>query len=254
MLATSCPSSLRSRRIKPPSSRVSRRRSARPANRSTGQKLAPRVFGKKAAPHARKTLLLILILHRENSGAEWKLVLGCAVDPNYSANPTYNPQSWNDGGYRGDGKTIQGNSNCYAYACNQKGPFKGGYNPLGGDKGFGMQPGDKAGDPIRTAEDFTLEGIRKRAIEDGLSPTPVEGGYRVFLVFAPNDNPIDRDYHWYREDDNGLWSQKHGSNPVDNVDASGHLISDPTQANHNYPGLNYSQQGGYLWVPPGFHF
>lgn len=82
MLATSCPSSLRSRRIKPPSSRVSRRRSARPANRSTGQKLAPRVFGKKAAPHARKTLLLILILHRENSGAEWKLVLGCAVDPN----------------------------------------------------------------------------------------------------------------------------------------------------------------------------
>jgi len=91
MLATSCPSSLRSRRIKPPSLRVSRHRSARPASRLPGQKLAPRVFGKKAAPHARETLLLILILHRENVGAEWGLVLGCVVAPNSGDTPRFDP-------------------------------------------------------------------------------------------------------------------------------------------------------------------
>jgi RHS repeat-associated protein len=158
-----------------------------------------------------------------------------------AGNPSYEPEKWNDGGNRDDGRSIQGNSNCYAYACNQKGPFAGHY---------GMNPGDASGHPIESESDITAEGIRKRAISDGLSPVPVKGGYRVYLVVDPGS-----DYHWYREDSNGKWSQKHGSMPVDNVDASGRPITNPERANHNYGrGTNYSQPGGYLWVPPGFQF
>jgi len=166
---------------------------------------------------------------------------GSSTAPN-SANPKYDPTSWNDGGSRNDGVTIQGNSNCYAYATNQKGPFNG---------GFGMQPGDASGNPITSADDISVDGIRSRAIADGLSPTPVDGGYPVVFVVDPGV-----DYHWYRQDDNGLWSSKPGSTPVNNVDASGNLITDPATANRNYGpnGPNYSQYGGTLWVPPNFKF
>jgi RHS repeat-associated protein len=154
--------------------------------------------------------------------------------------PTYDPAQWNDGGTRDDGTTVQGNSNCYAYATNQEGPFDG---------HFGMQPGDKSGAPQLTADDVTVPKIRARAIADGLSPVPVDGGYPVYLVVSPGT-----DYHWYREDSTGLWSHKPGSTPVTNVDASGNLIVNPELANHAFPSINYYQPGGYLWVPPGFHF
>jgi hypothetical protein len=39
-----------------------------------------------------------------------------------------------------------------------------------------------------------------------------------------------------------------------NVDAIGNWITNPATANHNYGSYNYSDSGGFLWVPPGFHF
>jgi RHS repeat-associated protein len=165
---------------------------------------------------------------------------GATTSSPLSGHPDYDPSKWNDGGARNDGKTIQGNTNCYAYACNQKGPFSGHY---------GMDPGNASGNPITKRSDISVNGIRDRAIADGLSATPVAGGYPVYLVVSPG-----RDYHWYRQDSNGDWSQKPGSTPVNNVDASGNRITDPSTADHNYPAINYTQPGGYLWVPPGFHF
>jgi RHS repeat-associated protein len=166
-------------------------------------------------------------------------------NPGPDGRPEYDPRLWNDGGQRGDGRTIQGNSNCYAYAVNIPGPFNG---------DFGVNPGDTSGNPITEYEEITVTGIRDRAVADGLSPVPVRGGYRVYLVIAPLLSHGQRDYHWYREDSNGLWSHKPGSTEAKNVDASGNLITDPAKADHSYPGANYSQKGGYLWVPPGFQF
>lgn len=127
------------------------------------------------------------------------------------------------------------------------GPFKGGWNPPGQKKdvGFGMQPGDKSGNPITGPGDISIKGIRDRAIADGLSPTPVPGGYPVVLVIAPGE-----DYHWYRQDAGGDWSHKPGSTPVRDVDASGNRITDVSTADTGI----YTQNGGTLWVPPGFHF
>jgi len=218
-----------------------RHRHSRPANRRADRKTAPGIFLAPAPKTHRETPSQSLGTYQESTTYVFVFASGCAVAPN-SANPKYDPTSWNDGGSRNDGVTIQGNSNCYAYATNQKGPFNG---------GFGMQPGDASGNPITSADDISVDGIRSRAIADGLSPTPVDGGYPVVFVVDPGV-----DYHWYRQDDNGLWSSKPGSTPVNNVDASGNLITDPATANRNYGpnGPNYSQYGGTLWVPPNFKF
>lgn len=39
-----------------------------------------------------------------------------------------------------------------------------------------------------------------------------------------------KDFHWYRLDDNGLWSQKPGIGPATNKDGNGDLITDPRKA------------------------
>ncbi len=63
------------------------------------------------------------------------------------------------------------------------------------------------------------------------------------LIFSPVDNKYDRcpdgmckvalvvnpgvDYHWYRQDSDGLWSHKMGLDPVTRYDNSNKLIIDP---------------------------
>jgi hypothetical protein len=39
-----------------------------------------------------------------------------------------------------------------------------------------------------------------------------------------------KDYHWYRLDNNGLWSHKPGSTPATTVDGKGNEITDPRNA------------------------
>lgn len=46
-----------------------------------------------------------------------------------------------------------------------------------------------------------------------------------------------KDFHWYRLDDNGLWSQKPGHGPATNKDGLGNLISDPRKAANLSPTL-----------------
>lgn len=63
----------------------------------------------------------------------------------------------------------------------------------------------------------------------------------------------DEDYHFFRQDSNGMWSHKPGGTPVTNVDADGRLIYDPKLANRNYDKkgskLNYDIFCSYMCVP-----
>lgn len=57
------------------------------------------------------------------------------------------------------------------------------------------------------------------------------------------------DYHWYRQDKDGLWSHKDGSNPVKNFDASNQKIFNPQNCDRDYgKDLNYSQFCGFFCV------
>lgn len=57
------------------------------------------------------------------------------------------------------------------------------------------------------------------------------------------------DYHFYRQDDNGLWSHKDGKNPAKNVDAKGNVIVDPYLADRNYKRNKYTEFCSYFCVP-----
>ena len=61
----------------------------------------------------------------------------------------------------------------------------------------------------------------------------------------------DEDYHFYRQDSNGLWSHKPGSTNVTHIDGSGRPIHDPQLASRYYPdsGINYDEFCSYLCVP-----
>lgn len=61
----------------------------------------------------------------------------------------------------------------------------------------------------------------------------------------------DEDYHFYRQDSNGMWSHKPGATSVTHLDATGRPIYDPSLASRHYPntGLHYDKFCGYLCAP-----
>lgn len=192
--------------------------------------------------------------------------------------PPYEPDKWNDKG------EIQGSTNCYAYAVNSR----TGHADI-------PQPGVKAGAAFTS---LTCKDITSAVIADGepakatdpksikqapqcpyqkqnqLPPPEEKGYYLVALVVTSNQTRVydakekeirESDYHWFRQDDNGMWSQKQGTTPVKNTDESGNLISNPQTCNRRevignakIPGvgtvpvvLDYDVFCGYFYVKKG---
>jgi hypothetical protein len=83
------------------------------------------------------------------------------------------------------------------------------------------------------------------AIKDGLTPIEVavdKDEYYLAVLFYSDS---EKDFHWYRKDDNGFWSHKNGREAASNVDDDGRLITNPLQcANPLYPIF-----GGFFLVP-----
>ena len=72
-----------------------------------------------------------------------------------------------------------------------------------------------------------------------LPPPDKPGYYLVSLVTSSNEeeyyNPVSdtyqrADYHWYRQDADGGWSHKPGSDSVRRVDSNGMIITNPETA------------------------
>jgi hypothetical protein len=71
-----------------------------------------------------------------------------------------------------------------------------------------------------------------------------KGMSKVALVV---DNGVD--YHWYRQNPDGYWSHKDGSNPVKDFDAKKQKIFNPKQASRDYgKDLNYDNFCGFFCV------
>jgi hypothetical protein len=160
----------------------------------------------------------------------------------------YEPRKWNDGG------TIQKITNCYAYALNlQHNPITGRAFPMHGQDGFALQPGDLANvsaDPfLLTMNGAYVIGLATMDAKansgtfenSGKNDQVAKGNWKVALVLAPG-----RDYHWYRQNDDGTWSHKREEDPVTNRDNSGQIITDPERANRGI----YTQFVGYFEVGP----
>ena len=67
------------------------------------------------------------------------------------------------------------------------------------------------------------------------------GCYKVALATMPNNNGL----HWFRQNDDGTWSQKNSSDPVTDKDGSNRTIVDPQFCN-----TQYNNFCGYYCVGP----
>jgi RHS repeat-associated protein len=117
--------------------------------------------------------------------------------------PGYDPAPWNDPAH------VHTN-NCYSYACDR-------LHPPGPDNK--PQPGEVAGIPLPSTINCVV--LKALAKADGLKDSDhsycpcgthdVTDYHRVKLYFTSNFQGSGfPDYHWYRQDSNGMWSSKHG--------------------------------------------
>ena len=114
------------------------------------------------------------------------------------------------------------------------------------------QPGYVSGYPILNKTDYKCPKIMKRTLADNPNiyktsenKKCIPSHYKGALVVAPN-----RDYHYYRENDDGKWSHKPGYKPSTFFDSNNNYIKNPRKAARDYGGtLHYKDFCGYLCVP-----
>ncbi|AET68017.1 hypothetical protein Desor_2446 [Desulfosporosinus orientis DSM 765] len=164
--------------------------------------------------------------------------------------PAYFPQYWNWLWW------IKDTTNCYAYAFDlTRDPRNGTQFPTH----LGLQPG------LLSYQDFTLnsyDGTKesdKELVETITEDMSIigysfieakqgvkipENAYMVALAVFPGDSYDNSDYHWYRLNPNGTWSDKLGFGSVTDVDESGNIITDPQLADRGC----YTDFVGYFYV------
>ncbi len=162
--------------------------------------------------------------------------------------PHFNPLFWNHFFDKQEiADDIRRRNNCWMYSVND-------FLHTGRKR---SQPGHT--DPKQPVfNEYTCKDMLERIQKD--VPLAYQGKenkkckkyfYKIAYVVDPGNN-----YHFYRQDSNGLWSHKEGELPVGNLDATGNLIYNPRLADRKYvsktdptSGLNYTDFCGYLCVP-----
>lgn len=170
--------------------------------------------------------------------------------------PAYAPEEYN-----GD-KAIQHSHNCFAYAMNVKDQEKIKKCREENECRF-HSPGRQTGHSVETNPDS--KGIQRKTCSIILGGTISDSkghlttfdakckpGYSKVAVVVDAEN----DFHYYRQDNNGMWSHKPGGREVTNKDAVGALIYNPERASRYYPkenendsGLNYRNFCSFMCVP-----
>jgi hypothetical protein len=118
------------------------------------------------------------------------------------------------------------------------------------------QPGAASGE--RKAKAMRNETLRTCPMIKSLTKSDLKGDFieSSFSKKCPKDYSkvalvVDKgtDYHWYRQDPDGFWSHKDGSNPVKYYDALKRRIFNPKQASRDYGSdLNYDDFCGFFCV------
>tara|TARA_B100001094_G_scaffold212981_1_gene206934 strand:+ start:538 stop:1146 length:609 start_codon:yes stop_codon:yes gene_type:complete len=149
--------------------------------------------------------------------------------------PIYQPKVWNR-----NEDNIRKYNNCYSYAMKD----------LRLNRNKKPQPGELCGRKKIKSNNYTCDKLFDNVQCDYPDLYRVEKNvecpcdyYRVALVL--DNEGKKRDYHWYRKDNNGLYSHKPGGNKATNLDASKKTILDPEIANRKYKKYNYNTFCGY---------
>lgn len=149
---------------------------------------------------------------------------------------------------------LRESHNCYNYFLNLKSrrafeECKKYYRP--GEICNRAQPGYAAHMPQLTTKDYNCNTMMQRTLRDNKHMFRTTRNkrcpathYKGALVVDPQ-----RDFHYYRLNDDGIWTHKPGWKPSTNLNADQRPIRDPETANRNYKKINYKDFCGYLCVP-----
>lgn len=81
-------------------------------------------------------------------------------------------------------------------------------------------------------------------VELGINEDAPFDSYKVVLFFDSNSE----EYHWYRQNYDGTWSHKPGSEAVTDLDESGNIIYNPITCAKTY-NFDYEYVGCYAIRP-----
>lgn len=150
--------------------------------------------------------------------------------------------------------SVRESHNCYSYFLNLKSPAAEKLcvqDFASQNYCRRSQPGYASGFPSLKKSDFNCPEIVKRTLSDNPNIYSIKKSescpaeyYKGAVVVAPK-----RDYHYYRLNDEGVWTHKPGYKPSTQFDADNKLILDPETANRKYGSLNYSEFCGFTCVP-----
>ena len=179
----------------------------------------------------------------------------CPQAPKNGAEPMYQPELYNSN------PNVYKSHNCYSYSMNVIDPklvnkCKRNSNKNTCRQSF-HQPGALHGDrfTLNTEARRTCPIVEKLMIADVPAITKTSFYQscpnrmsKIALVVDPGE-----DYHYYRQDADGLWSHKDGSNKVKRYDAMKKTIVNPKYAARDYTvqgsDLNYEDFCGFYCVP-----
>jgi hypothetical protein len=178
----------------------------------------------------------------------------CPMSPLSGYEPRYQPEKWNND------PAIYKSMNCYAYAFNFMNPSLIEECRKNGGKDcrkFFPQPGALNGDrnALSASERLNCEVVSKLMkadvpdLKDSSFYEKCPPGYsKIGLT-----NALKKDYHYYKQDEDGFWSHKDGSNKVKRFDALRRRIFNPEAAARDYrwqgSDLNYSDFCGFYCAP-----
>lgn len=177
----------------------------------------------------------------------------CPRSPMSGSEPVFAPERYNQN------PLVQETHNCWAYGMNVLDPAqlsqcvgKGSrcrlmYHQPGGTKrraGNLHTAGGRSCPTVERLMKLDVPDIRKTTFK---ARCP-RGTSKIAMVVHPGE-----DYHFFRQDLDGMWSHKDGANKVKRFDAEGLPITDPFTASRNYRPkgsfLNYTDFCGYYCVP-----
>ena len=173
------------------------------------------------------------------------------MSPLTGSEPKYEPSKWSVN------PKIRKTHNCFSYAMNVQDPKQikrceedpdcnVSYHQPGSAGGWEGFSNDKAKSCPEMKARIRGENPMVNTISfEGKCPV---GSSKIALAVDPKE-----DYHFWRQDSNGMWSGKPGSLKVTSKDASGRPIYDPALCDRDYSDnnseLNYTHFCHYYCVP-----
>lgn len=157
---------------------------------------------------------------------------------------TYNPDKWNKD------RDIRASHNCYSYALDDiSSTNKEKCSKMKNCYKLRHRPGRHSGKKKYKyyTDLMTCDVMGDGIIDDNPSIYKIDNKSKCKDGFYKIANAVDsgKTFHFWRQDNNGMWSHKDGYKPVTNLDDDGELIPDPEKSSRD----KYPDFCGYYCVP-----